>query len=71
MASIVTTGWIAPARVADVMPIIKCEVFDVTGDPIGAIRVDTNTDLTFTPNSQYTGVEFVNVNVLIPLDATV
>ena len=71
VASIVTTGWIAPARVADVMPIIKCEVFDVTGDPIGAIRVDTNTDLTFTPNSQYTGVEFVNVNVLIPLDATV
>ena len=67
----ITTGWIPSDRVASVMPIIKYEVFDVNGDPIGAIRVDTDTDLTFTPNSAYTGVEFVNINVLIPLDATV
>lgn len=70
-AYVMTTGWIPTDRVANVMGIIKYAVFDVTGDPIGAIRVDTNTDLTFTPNSSYTGVEFVNVNVLIPLDATV
>ena len=71
VSSIVTTGWIPSDRVANVMPVIKYEVFDVTGDPIGAIRVDTNTDLTFTPNSQYTGAEFVNVNILIPLDANI
>ena len=70
-STIVTTGWIPTSKVANVMPIIKYEVFDVAGDPIGAIRVDTNSDLTFTPNNQYTGVEFVNINVLIPLDATV
>lgn len=70
-AYVMTTGWIPTGRIADVMSLIKYEVFDVQGDPIGAIRVDTNSDLTFTPNAQYTGVEFVNVNVLIPLDATI
>lgn len=66
---VVTTGWIPTAKVASILPFIKYEVFDVAGKPIGALRVDANSDLLFTPNNQYVGVEFVNINVLIPLDA--
>lgn len=63
----VTTGFI-PASLLSGMTAINSPVFDTGGNPIGALRLETDSDLAFIPGSGYSGVIFGYVNMLIPLD---
>lgn len=63
----ITTGFISTSLVASI-PNHKIAAVSAAGLPLGAVKMNSNSDFDFIPNSNYVGSEFIHINYLYPLD---
>lgn len=65
---VVTTGFVSASLLTDMIE-LESPCHSVAGMTLGSLRLDkASTDLEFTPNANYSAIEFMYVNLLLPLD---